>query len=98
MTELKACSYDCQVDADCEIIVPDEPPLTEVKCNQETKKCELPPTCSAKNDCVPDGSFWFFNCEDDTACFEGEVCVTWQGVGWCALKPEQGVCTFLGQP
>ena len=96
VTELNSCSYGCNSDDDCKV-----GNSTAAKCNPETKKCETPDLgepCETISNCVPFGSFWLITCADDDGCLPGEACVTWQGEGWCATPPEDGVCLTFGLP
>lgn len=97
--EANKCSYECETDDDCSVIQVDAPPDTTLKCNSLTKACEDPTkVCETQDNCVPSGSYWFMNCESDAECFEGEACVSWEGVGWCASLPTDDVCFLAGAP
>jgi hypothetical protein len=99
VTELKACSDECLTDDDCSIVIPDNPPDTTYKCNVETKKCENPAeVCNIDADCV--AFSWFFECDDTFPCFgDDEACISWQGRGWCASKPDpEDGCLTGGAP
>jgi hypothetical protein len=94
VTELKSCSDRCVNDNDCKIGADNS-----YRCNVETNRCENPfDACEADDDCVSHG--WFFDCDENVPCFsEDDVCISWQGRGWCASKPDQVLgCITGGEP
>ncbi len=89
------CGNSCEEDEDCRINE-DQP----YACDLETKRC-YDPTVVCANDasCVPGASFWSTQCVSDDDCAEddSERCVAFNGVGYCAMLPDQGAC-FFGEP
>lgn len=87
----KACSNECEIDADCTIGIDET-----LKCNQANKRCEDPFACGTGADCAPAVNFWG-SCETSAECdADAQRCVTWQGKGYCGYLELTG-CIFDGE-
>jgi len=88
----KKCDFGCNVDADCNGID------SAGHCDPVLKRCRKT-DCAVSTDCAPVASLWFTTCVDDSGCAPDlELCVAWEGLGYCAALPDPAFpdfpCTF----
>jgi hypothetical protein len=80
------------VDVDCRIFGVDQ----GYRCNASTHRCErFAEPCRSSLECLPEASFWIFDCATDADCFffSDDLCVDVGGVGRCArLAPSANGC------
>jgi hypothetical protein len=86
------CAERCNTDADCRVFTVD----AGYRCNTGTHRCErFAEPCRAASECLPQASFWIFDCDSDADCFffTDERCVDVGGIGRCArLAPSANGC------